>query len=106
VTHLGQTIVVKGHVKAAEDIAIAGRIEGDVQMDGHVLLIHATGQISAEVMAKSVIVEGAVSGDIVAVQNIALRDTANVEGKMAAPKIAISAGAQFNGHADTTAATS
>jgi hypothetical protein len=35
-TCIGETIVLKGHLGAAEDIRIAGRIEGDIHVQEHV----------------------------------------------------------------------
>ena len=101
-TCIGQTIVLKGQLSAAEDIQIAGRVEGAIQLNGHVLTVQPTAQLTAEVLAKSVIVEGAIRGDIVAGQSVALQQTASVAGKIAAPRIAISDGANFNGRIETT----
>ena len=101
-TCIGQTIVLKGQLSATEDIQIAGRVEGAIQLNGHVLTIQPTAQLTAEVLAKSVIVEGAIRGDIVAGQSVALQRTASVAGKIAAPRIAISDGANFNGRIETT----
>jgi cytoskeletal protein CcmA (bactofilin family) len=101
-TTIGQTIIVKGHLSATEDIRIAGRVEGEIKLDEHVLTVQPTAQLKAAVLAKSVIVEGAIRGDIVAAQNIALQTTASVSGKIAAPRIAICDGANFNGKVETS----
>ena len=103
-TCIGQTMFVKGHLTATEDILIAGRVEGEIDLHEHVLTVNPTAQLTAEVLAKSVIVEGAVRGDIVAAQSIALHQTASVAGKIAAPRIAISDGANFNGKIETLVA--
>lgn len=103
-TSIGQTIFLKGRLTAAEDIHIAGRIEGEIQLNEHVLTVHPTAQLTAGVLAKSVIVEGAIRGDIVAGQSITLQHTASVTGKIAAPRITISDGANFNGRVDTSGA--
>ena len=100
-TCIGQTIFVKGQLSATEDILIAGRVEGEIQLHEHVLTVHPTAQLTAEVLAKTVIVEGAVRGDIVAGQSVALHNTASVAGKIEAPRIAISDGANFNGRIET-----
>jgi cytoskeletal protein CcmA (bactofilin family) len=101
-TCIGQTIVLKGKLSASEDIRIAGRVEGEVHLREHVLTIQPTANLTAGVMAKSVIVEGAIRGDIVAGQNVALQNTASVTGKIAAPRIVIVDGAAFNGRMDTS----
>lgn len=99
---IGPTIFVKGQLLAAEDIHIAGRVEGDIQLQEHVLTVQPTADLSAGVVAKSVVIQGAVRGDIVAVHSIALQQSASVAGKLAAPRIAINEGASFNGKVETT----
>ena len=98
---IGQTIFVKGQLLAAEDIHIAGRVEGDIELQEHVLFVQPTADLSAGVVAKSVVIQGAVRGDIRAVQSIALQHSASVAGKLAAPRIAINEGASFNGQVET-----
>ena len=99
---IGETIFVKGQLLASEDIHIAGRVEGDIQLEAHALFIQPTADLSAGVLAKSVFIQGAIRGDIVAVDSIALQDSALVAGKLAAPRIAINEGASFNGKVETT----
>jgi cytoskeletal protein CcmA (bactofilin family) len=98
---IGPTIFVKGQLLAAEDIHIAGRVEGDIQLQEHVLTVQPTADLSAGVVAKSVVIQGAVRGDIVARHSIALQHSASVAGKLAAPRIAINEGASFNGKVET-----
>jgi cytoskeletal protein CcmA (bactofilin family) len=100
-TCIGQTIHVKGQLSATEDILVAGRVEGEIQLNDHVLTVQPTGKLNAEVLAKTVIIGGAIHGDIVAGDSIALQNTASVSGKIAAPPIAIHEGADFNGHVET-----
>ena len=80
---------------------LRGRVEGDIQLQEHVLLVQPTADLSAGVVAKSVVIHGAVRGDIVAGDSIALQDSASVSGKLAAPRIAINDGASFNGKVET-----
>jgi cytoskeletal protein CcmA (bactofilin family) len=101
-TCIGQTVFLKGTLSAAEDIRIAGRVEGEIELRGHMLTVQPTAQLTAGVSAKSVIVEGAVRGDIVAAESVALQDTASMVGKIAAPRIAIVEGADFNGRVETS----
>jgi cytoskeletal protein CcmA (bactofilin family) len=98
---IGQTILVKGQLLAAEDIHIAGRVEGEILLQEHVLIVQPTADLNAEVAAKSVVIQGAVRGDIIAGHSIALQQSASVAGTLAAPRIAINDGASFNGKVET-----
>ena len=62
-TCIGQTVFLKGTLTASEDIRIAGRVEGHIHLHEHVLTVQPTGTLTAGVLAKSVIVEGAVRGE-------------------------------------------
>jgi cytoskeletal protein CcmA (bactofilin family) len=101
-TRIGETIILKGHLSAAEDVQIAGRIEGDIHVQEHVVTIQPTADLAAGVSAKSIIIEGALRGDIVAGQSVALQKTASVAGTISAPRVAICDGADFNGRLNTT----
>ena len=98
---IGQTIFVKGQLLASEDIQIAGRVEGDIQLHEHLLIVQPTADLRAGVAAKSVVIQGAVRGDVVAGHSIALQHSASVAGTLAAPRIAINEGASFNGKVET-----
>jgi len=100
-TCIGETIRVKGQLSATEDILIAGRVEGEIQLQEHVLTVERTAEVDAEVLAKSVIIGGAIRGDVVAGDSIALHNTASVSGRIAAPRVAITEGASFNGRVET-----
>jgi cytoskeletal protein CcmA (bactofilin family) len=105
-TFIGETIRVKGQMRADEDIRIAGRFEGEIQSSDHVVTVQPTAQVQAQVAAKAVVIGGAIDGDIVAADAIMLQNTAMVAGKISAPKIAINDGASFNGKIDTFATKS
>ena len=97
VGRIGQSVVVKGDLRAAEDLTIEGQVDGKIELDRNVLTIGTGGQISAQILARVVIVMGKVKGTITATEAINIRETASVEGELAAPKISISEGAFFRG---------
>ena len=100
-TCIGQTIVIKGQLISSEDIAIEGRVEGKVELREHVLTIAPTGEVSAELAAKTIIVSGTVHGDIFGVQKVDIQKTGQVDGDISAPRIAMSDGARFQGKVTT-----
>ena len=100
VGRIGQSVVVKGDLSAAEDLTIEGQVDGKIELDRNVLTIGTGGQSSAQILARVVIVMGKVKGTITATEAINIRETASVEGELAAPKISISDGASFRGQVD------
>ncbi len=89
-TILGDKITIISQTK----LQIDGHIRGNVH--GRVVLIGKGGSVTGEIWAERIEVWGAVYGPIVAV-NIALHDSARVEGDIMHQKISISEGAEFDG---------
>jgi cytoskeletal protein CcmA (bactofilin family) len=77
-------------------LQIDGHIRGNVH--GRVVLINRGGSVTGEIWAERIELSGAVRGPIVAV-NIALHDSARVEGDIMHQKLSISEGAEFDGRA-------
>ena len=97
---IGQSIVIKGQVSASEDLMIAGRVEGTIALGGYILTFAPNAQISAEISAKTVLVAGAVKGNIVATEKIEIQANGSVEGDITAPRVVMAEGAQFRGRVD------
>jgi cytoskeletal protein CcmA (bactofilin family) len=100
---IGASVVIKGELSAKEDLTIAGRVEGKIEVRDHVVRVAREAQVSAEINARAVIVEGTVTGNVNATERIELLEHGSVEGDIAAPKIAMAEGAQFRGKIDMAA---
>lgn len=98
--NIGKSVVIKGELNGSEDLTIEGRVEGTIDLRENVLTIGPNGKIKAQVYAKSVIVLGAVTGNITASEKIDIRDGGTVEGDLVSPRVGISEGAHFRGTVD------
>ena len=99
---IGKSIRIKGDVVAREPFLIAGRVEGTIEVDQHTLTIGPDAWVHAAITAESVVIEGTVEGDLVAISKIAIQPTAKVEGECSAPTISIADGATVQGKIETT----
>ena len=99
-TTIGQSVMINGELRAEEDLTIEGRVEGKVELDQNVVTVGPDGRVTAEVIAKAVVVQGTVNGDIMATEKITLQNSATVHGDLTAPAVAIADGAQFQGGID------
>jgi cytoskeletal protein CcmA (bactofilin family) len=97
--HIGSTIVIKGEIFAKEPLMVSGRVDGTIDVPGHVVTIQAGAQVTAAVAAGGIVIAGAVTGTLVAEERIALRAGAEVEGDLTAPRIAVEDGAFVCGKA-------
>jgi cytoskeletal protein CcmA (bactofilin family) len=100
---VGSSVVIKGELLAREDVVIAGRVEGTISVEGHLVVVEPGGHVSADVVAKGIVIAGTVTGSVVAEERIELRSTARVEGELSAPRIAIAEGATLSGRVETAA---
>jgi len=100
---VGASVVIKGELIAKEDVTIAGRVEGTIRIEGHVVTVNAGGHVAADIAARAIVVSGTIQGRLVAEEHIDLRDGADVTGDLAAPRIGIAEGARFNGRVEMPA---
>jgi len=100
IVNIGKSVVIKGELNGSEDLTIEGHVEGTIQLRDHVLTIGPNGRIKAQVFAKSVIVLGAVTGNVTASDKVDIRDNGSVDGDIISPRVAIAEGAHFRGSVD------
>ena len=101
--NIGASIIIKGDVVAAEDLAIAGRVEGHIRLEAGVLTLASGSHVIGEVVAPTVMVGGRVEGSLTASDLVDIRATAIVEGDLRAPVLALADGAQVTGHVEMPA---
>lgn len=94
---VGQSMVIKGELEAAEDLVIAGRLEGAVKHTANRLIVGKTGVVMASIETQNLIVEGRVEGDIECHESVVLDATADVTGNIRTARLSIIDGARFNG---------
>jgi cytoskeletal protein CcmA (bactofilin family) len=97
--HIGSTLVIKGEISAKEPLMVSGRIDGTIDVPGHVVTIQAGAHVTAAVAAGGIVVSGAVTGPLVAEERITLHAGAEVEGDLTAPRIKVEDGAFVCGKA-------
>lgn len=97
---IGKSIVIKGELGGGEDLTIEGQVEGKIELRDHVLTIGPNGRIKAQIVAKSIVVLGEVTGNLTAAEKVEIRENGSVEGDVVAPRVAIVDGAHFRGSID------
>ena len=85
-----------GTIIADSDIRIDGRVEGEVQCTGKVVL-GEKGQIKGDISCQNAEIMGALDGRIAVQQTLALRSTANVQGDVKTQTLIVEPNAIFNG---------
>ncbi len=102
---IGASVVIKGSVTAAENLAVAGRVEGDIRLDAGELMLAPGSQVVGDIAVPSVVVLGSVQGSLTATERVEVRAGANVSGSIAAPRLAVADGSQMNCRVEMPIAT-
>jgi cytoskeletal protein CcmA (bactofilin family) len=99
---ISRQVVVEGEISGEENLHVDGRINGSIRLTGD-LFIGASGVVEAEVEARNVVVQGAVTGKVVARQQLEVQPSGRFSGECTAASIQIHEGAVFEGLSRMTA---
>lgn len=95
-TILARGIVHVGVIEGHNNYVVHGRVEGDCNIDG-VLLIGPDCLWTGNIVADTVIIKGRVEGGIRAHFKIEVRPSARIKGDLSSPLIAVAEGAMVQG---------
>lgn len=99
-TRIGPSATFHGSLECGEDLRLEGRLEGEVTVPEHRVVVGKSGKVEADIRARVVEVEGRVVGDLVASERVVVAASGNVEGNIEAPRVSLENGAQFKGSID------
>ena len=94
---LGASLHVKGEISGNEDLLIDGSVEGLIQLDERKLTVGATAKVTADIIAREVVVYGNVKGNLRAKDRIEIKKDGSVNGDLTTARIMIEDGAYFKG---------
>jgi cytoskeletal protein CcmA (bactofilin family) len=99
---IGQGVVIEGKISSAQDLRIDGKVEGTIEVGQHGLMVGAGAAIRANLVAKTILISGSVTGNVTATERIDLQPTASVEGDVSAPRLTMAEGAVIKGRVDAS----
>jgi cytoskeletal protein CcmA (bactofilin family) len=94
---LGASLHVKGEISGNEDLLVDGSVEGLIQLDDRKLTVGATAKVTADIIAREVVVFGVVKGNLRAKDRIEIKKDGSVNGDLTTARIMIEDGAYFKG---------
>ena len=94
-TIIGEGYIFTGEVQGSSVIRIEGKVIGNVNVDGGVVL-GEKGNIKGDIITKSVIIYGTVNGNVKTTQ-LEIKKTGYVNGDITTDRLEIELGAQYNG---------
>jgi cytoskeletal protein CcmA (bactofilin family) len=96
---LGPTLRFKGDLSAEEDFIFQARILGSIHHTQRIV-VGTQGVVNGNILARVVVVDGVVDGDLYGKESVVIHETGRVNGNIYAPRVGISDGAVFNGRID------
>ena len=89
---VGRTLFVKGEITSAEDLLIRGRVIGSIHVHGHVLTVGHGGNVTAEIVAPKMVVQGYVAGNVELHEQLVIAPGGMVVGDVKAPSMMVQDG--------------
>ena len=94
---LGPSLHFKGEITGNEDLHLDGSVEGLVHLEDRKLVVGASAKVTADVIAREVVVYGNVKGNLRARDRIEIKKDGSVVGDLTTARIMIEDGAYFKG---------
>jgi len=96
---VSRDICIEGELEGSENLTIEGRVKGRIQSQGDII-ISATGNVEAVVMARNITIQGRVNGNIEAREAVEIQQQGTLIGDCRARSIQIREGARFEGRSE------
>lgn len=95
-TQVGNTVQVNGDIIGKTDLRVAGKVYGNISIDGELILEKYAG-IEGDVKCGSAILAGSIKGNVECKGKLYLQDNAQIIGNVKADQLIINEGAVFQG---------
>ena len=102
---IGHGVEIEGRITSTQDLRIDGRVGGTIQVGDHSVIVGQSATITADLVAKSILIGGAVVGDLTASDRVELKAGASLEGDITTPRLVMADGAVVNGTIDVAGAS-
>jgi cytoskeletal protein CcmA (bactofilin family) len=95
---ISQGMIIKGEISGTTDIDIYGAFDGTIALEGNNVNIETSAKIKADVNAKTIRVNGSITGNLSASEKILVTGKGSVVGDINAGKIEIQDGGNVDGN--------
>ena len=97
VSIIGSNMTLDGKMVSDEDMIIYGQVSGAVIAKMSNVTVGLGGQLTTDIFANRINIEGSVIGDIVGGEKVTIGKTGHVVGSIQAPMVTLEDGAKFKG---------
>jgi cytoskeletal protein CcmA (bactofilin family) len=97
---IGPTLCLQGELTGNEDVTIDGKVEGRIEVPDYTVTIGPNANIKATIVARCVVIQGKVVGDIEAEEKVEVDATGSLIGDIRASRVVLAESARFKGRID------
>ena len=97
---IGKALRIEGRIVSTETLNIDGSVEGTIEVGDHNLNIGPGAAVKADLIAKTVTISGAVTGNVMASEKVNLQPTGSVDGDITTPRLVMAEGAVIKGRVE------
>ena len=102
-SRIGPKVSLQGDLKVDEALAVLGKFEGSINNPKQPIVVANSAEVSADMTAACIKVQGKVRGNIFGVERIELTSTADLVGKLQTREVKVEEGAVFRGEVNVIA---
>jgi cytoskeletal protein CcmA (bactofilin family) len=93
---VSRPVVIEGEISGDENLHVDGRVRGIIRLTGD-LIVGSGGAVDAEIEARNIVIQGSVTGKIIARRQLEVQATGRFNGECTAASYEIREGAVFEG---------
>jgi cytoskeletal protein CcmA (bactofilin family) len=93
---VSRPVLVEGEISGEENLHVDGRVKGIIRLAGD-LFVGASGVVEAEIDARNVVIQGALTGKVLARRQLEVQPSGRFNGEATAASYEIRQGAVFEG---------
>ena len=97
---IGKALRIEGRIISTETLNIDGSVDGTIEVGDHNLNIGPDAAVKADLIAKTVTISGAVTGNVMASEKVNLQPTGSVDGDITTPRLVMADGAVIKGRVE------
>ena len=90
-------LAINGDLTCKEKLVIEGLVEGSIVVPTGRVQISSQGRVAGHVIGDTIIVAGRVRGNLYAKERVIVKSSADVRGRIFAPKVALEKGGKYRG---------
>jgi cytoskeletal protein CcmA (bactofilin family) len=93
---VSRPVVIEGEISGEENLHVDGRVKGIIRLTGD-LVVGSGGVVEAEIDARNVVIQGSITGKVVARRQLEIQASGRFNGECTAASYEIREGAVFEG---------